>query len=195
MPLLMCSSYPCDICLKSIWHLYSLFSLCCDLVLISEYAADSFFGAGHACWHTLISKVVYPISYFLNSCSLSYYVGMPSMQCILEYCFGSVMHAFEWGLTWYLQWWNCDPFLPFQVAVPISGPFIIWSSSMVLASTSSFHPLLSVIRESLTAIWIWCRYLGMAIAHIPCFFLYWFIVKAKHTYFPRMFPHAYVRTI
>lgn len=98
MPLLMCSSYPCDICLKSIWHLYSLFSLCCDLVLISEYAADSFFGAGHACWHTLISKVVYPISYFLNSCSLSYYVGMPSMQCILEFCFGSVMHAFEWGL-------------------------------------------------------------------------------------------------
>ena len=58
--------------------------------------------------------------------------------------------------------------------------------------TSSFtlcHP------GNLTAIWIWCRYLGMAIAHIPCFFLYWFIVKAKHTYFPRMFPHAYVRTI
>jgi hypothetical protein len=35
----------------------------------------------------------------------------------------------------------------------------------------------------------------MAIAHIPCFFLYWLIVKAKHTYFPRMFPHAYARTV
>lgn len=193
MPLLMCSSYPCDICLKSIWHLYSLFSLCCDLVLISEYAADSFFGAGHACWHTLISKVVYPIFSIL----VVYLTMLVCHQCNACWNIASVQlctHLNE-GSTWYLQWRNCDPFLPFQVAVPISGPFIIWSSSMVLASTSSFHPLLSVIRESLTAIWIWCRYLGMAIAHIPCFFLYWFIVKAKHTYFPRMFPHAYIRTI
>ncbi|BAF22431.2 Os07g0658100 [Oryza sativa Japonica Group] len=36
-------------------------------------------------------------------------------------------------------------------------------------------------------------YLAMAIVHIPCFFLYWSIVKAKQTYFPRLFPHAYVR--
>ena len=41
--------------------MYSLFSFPYDFILISEYAADSFFGAGHACWHTHISKVVYPI--------------------------------------------------------------------------------------------------------------------------------------
>jgi hypothetical protein len=46
----------------------------------------------------------------------------------------------------------------------------------------------------LTATLIWCRYLGMAIAHVPCFTVYWLVVKGKQAYFPRMFPRAYVRT-
>lgn len=54
--------------------------------------------------------------------------------------------------------------------------------------------LSSIDHVILTTKLIWCRYLAMAIAHVPCFSLYWFIVKGKHTYFPRLFPHSYVRT-
>nr|CAB3455198.1 unnamed protein product [Digitaria exilis] len=86
-----------------------------------------------------------------------------------------------------------DTVLNNMVALPVSGPFIIWGSSMVLAHLTS--PLTTYHPGILTAILIWCRYLGMAIAHVPCFSLYWLIVKAKHTYFPRMFPHAYARTV
>ncbi|THU43869.1 hypothetical protein C4D60_Mb02t01360 [Musa balbisiana] len=39
-----------------------------------------------------------------------------------------------------------------------------------------------------------CRYLCMALIHFPCYGLYWLIVRAKHSFFPKFFPNAYVRT-
>ncbi|KAL6657440.1 hypothetical protein ACP70R_005220 [Stipagrostis hirtigluma subsp. patula] len=84
---------------------------------------------------------------------------------------------FPWYRMAFFVFWSCT-YVTFQWVLHACGAISWWP-----------YPFLD-LSSSGAPVW----YLGMAIAHIPCFFLYWLIVKAKHTYFPRMFPHAYVRT-
>ncbi|ONM60329.1 hypothetical protein ZEAMMB73_Zm00001d022384 [Zea mays] len=83
---------------------------------------------------------------------------------------------FPWYRMSFFVFWSCA-YVTFQWVLHACGG-VSWWPYPFLDLSSSGAPL-------------W--YLGMAIAHVPCFFLYWLIVKAKHTYFQRMFPHAYVR--
>uniref|UniRef100_A0A804MTP1 Protein rolling stone n=2 Tax=Zea mays TaxID=4577 RepID=A0A804MTP1_MAIZE len=85
---------------------------------------------------------------------------------------------FPWYRMAFFVFWSCA-YVTFQWVLHACGSLSWWP-----------YPFLD-LSSSGAPIW----YLGMAIAHIPCFFLYWLVVKAKHTYFPRMFPHAYVRTV
>jgi len=85
---------------------------------------------------------------------------------------------FPWYRMAFFVFWSCA-YVTFQWVLHACGSLSWWP-----------YPFLD-LSSSGAPLW----YLGMAIAHIPCFFLYWLVVKAKHTYFPRMFPHAYVRTV
>uniref|UniRef100_A0ACD5Z123 Uncharacterized protein n=1 Tax=Avena sativa TaxID=4498 RepID=A0ACD5Z123_AVESA len=88
---------------------------------------------------------------------------------------------------------NNMPFPWYRIAF-----FVFWSFSYVtfqwvLHASSALswwpYPFLD-LSSSGAPLW----YLAMAIAHVPCFSLYWLVVKGKRAYFPRLFPHAYVRT-
>lgn len=124
--------------------LCSLFSLRCDFALIFNMLQIHCL-AGDACWHTLNSEAVYP-----NFSILVVYLTMlVCHQCNAYWNVASVqlcMHLNEgWCGTFSDK--TATLFFSCQVAVPISGPFNVWSSSMVLASTSSFHPLLLPSRN------------------------------------------------
>lgn len=42
--------------------------------------------------------------------------------------------------------------------------------------------------------WAPLWYLALALVHVPCFLIYWIIVKAKDKYLPRFFPYAYEKS-
>ncbi|XP_020273760.1 uncharacterized protein LOC109848593 isoform X2 [Asparagus officinalis] len=42
--------------------------------------------------------------------------------------------------------------------------------------------------------WAPAWYIAMALVHVPCYFFYWLVVKAKNSFLPKWFPHAYVRS-
>lgn len=84
---------------------------------------------------------------------------------------------FPWYQMAFFVFWSCA-YVTFQWVLHACGGLSWWP-----------YPFLD-LSSSGAPLW----YFGMAIAHIPCFFLYWLIVKAKHTYFPRMFPHTYAST-
>ncbi|KAG8079454.1 hypothetical protein GUJ93_ZPchr0007g4015 [Zizania palustris] len=84
---------------------------------------------------------------------------------------------FPWYRMAFFVFWSCS-YITFQWVLHACGGLSWWP-----------YPFLD-LSSSGAPLW----YLAMAIAHIPCFFLYWLIVKAKHTYFPRLFPRDYVTT-
>ncbi|KAM0892720.1 hypothetical protein ACQ4PT_025572 [Festuca glaucescens] len=84
---------------------------------------------------------------------------------------------FPWYRIAFFVFWSCS-YITFQWVLHACGGLSWWP-----------YPFLD-LSSSGAPLW----YLAMAIAHVPCFSLYWLVVKGKHAYFPRLFPHAYVRT-
>ncbi|XP_020157256.1 uncharacterized protein [Aegilops tauschii subsp. strangulata] len=84
---------------------------------------------------------------------------------------------FPWYRIAFFVFWSCS-YVTFQWVIHASGALSWWP-----------YPFLDLASPG-APLW----YLAMAVAHVPCFSAYWLVVKAKRTYFPRMFPQAYVRT-
>ncbi|XP_073113688.1 uncharacterized protein [Elaeis guineensis] len=75
--------------------------------------------------------------------------------------------------------------------------FVLWSCAYVIfqwvlhACGFSWwpYPFLE-LATPWAPLWYFC----MALIHIPCYALYWLIVKAKNTFLPKVFPDAFVRS-
>ncbi|KAJ3683889.1 hypothetical protein LUZ60_014116 [Juncus effusus] len=88
---------------------------------------------------------------------------------------------------------NCMNFPWYRMAY-----FVFWSSAYIVFQWVSHacglswwpYPFLELATP-----WAPMWYLAMALVHIPCYYIYWMIVKAKNNYFPRFFPHSYVKLI
>ncbi|KAG1338846.1 Shikimate kinase [Cocos nucifera] len=87
---------------------------------------------------------------------------------------------------------NDLPFPAFRMAY-----FVLWSCTYVIfqwilhACGFSWwpYPFLE-LATPWAPLWYFC----MALIHIPCYALYWLIVKAKNTFLPKVFPDAFVRS-
>ncbi|KAJ8466434.1 hypothetical protein OPV22_028986 [Ensete ventricosum] len=82
---------------------------------------------------------------------------------------------FPWFRMAYFVLWSCI-YAIFQWILHACG--FTWWPYPFLELDSAWAPL-------------W--YLCMALIHFPCYGLYWLIVRAKHSFFPKFFPNAYVR--
>ncbi|KAJ4782627.1 transmembrane protein [Rhynchospora pubera] len=81
---------------------------------------------------------------------------------------------FPWfGMTYFILW-SCT-YVIFQWILHACG--FSWWPYPFLELATPWAPL-----------WYFC----MALVHVPCYGIYWLIVKAKKTYFPKLFPHSYV---
>ncbi|KAJ3696325.1 hypothetical protein LUZ61_000030 [Rhynchospora tenuis] len=81
---------------------------------------------------------------------------------------------FPWfGMTYFILW-SCT-YVIFQWILHACG--FSWWPYPFLELATPWAPL-----------WYFC----MALVHIPCYGIYWLIVKAKNTHFPKLFPHSYV---
>ncbi|XP_043723842.1 uncharacterized protein LOC122670888 [Telopea speciosissima] len=83
---------------------------------------------------------------------------------------------FPWFRVAYLVLWSCL-YVIFQWVLHASG-FSWWPYPFLELSTP----------------WAPVWYLCLAVIHIPCYGIYALIVKAKHAFFSKWFPNAYIRS-
>ncbi|XP_004496037.1 uncharacterized protein [Cicer arietinum] len=84
--------------------------------------------------------------------------------------------SFTWFRLAYFVLWSCS-YATFQWVIHACG--FIWWPYPFLELNTTWSPL-------------W--YICLAIVHIPCYGMYWLIVKAKINILPRFFPHAFLRS-
>ncbi|PON43203.1 Protein rolling stone [Parasponia andersonii] len=83
---------------------------------------------------------------------------------------------FTWFGFVYFVFWSCL-YITFQWVVHLCG-FMTWWPYPFLELNTPWAPL-------------W--YLGMALFHVPCFWIYTMLIKAKNSLLPRLFPRVYAR--
>lgn len=83
---------------------------------------------------------------------------------------------FPWFRLSYFVLWSCL-YIIFQWILHACG-YSLWPYPFLELSTP-WAPM-----------WYFC----LSLVHIPCYGFYALIVKAKNTIFPRLFPHAYIRS-
>ncbi|KAJ4755262.1 transmembrane protein [Rhynchospora pubera] len=84
--------------------------------------------------------------------------------------------SFPWYGIVYFAFWSCA-YIIFQWTLHACGVVSWWP-----------YPFLKLDTP-----WAPLWYLALAFVHVPCYIIYWIIVKAKDKYFPRFFPHAYAK--
>lgn len=84
--------------------------------------------------------------------------------------------SFPWFRMAYFVFWSCT-YVVFQWVLHACG-FTWWP-----------YPFLGLATP-----WAPAWYLAMALVHVPCYIFYWLVVKAKNHFFPKWFPHAYIRS-
>lgn len=104
-------------------------------------------------------------------------VCMHSLNAIFLLC-DTLLNSlpFPWFRMSYFVFWSCA-FVVFQWILHICG-FTWWP-----------YPFLELATP-----WAPAWYIAMAVVHVPCYFLYWLLVKAKNSFFPKWFPHAYIKS-
>lgn len=84
--------------------------------------------------------------------------------------------SFPWFRLAYFVLWSCL-YVIFQWIIHACG--VSWWPYPFLELDTPWAPL-----------WYFC----LAVVHIPCYGIYALIIKAKNTFLPRLFPHAFVRS-